>query len=126
MILYAFARMDLPRFDVSLIEKPFNFMLSYSIYKLIRENQGVEEKQSSIFWLFQNYPNPFISSTSIRYSIAKSGRVELKIYNVAGQLVKTLVNGEQKAGTYKIEWDGKDEEGRLFAIWDIFCEIKSG
>ena len=40
IILYAFAGMNLPSFDVSLIEKPFNFMLSYSIYKLIRENRG--------------------------------------------------------------------------------------
>jgi len=74
--------------------------------------------------LLQSYPNPFCSSTSIRYSIAKSGQVKLKIYNVAGQLVKTLVNGEQKAGTYKIKWDGKDEEGRLLPSGIYFVELK--
>jgi len=126
MILYAFAGMDLPSFDVNMIGDPFKFMLSYSIYKLIREKPDMEEKQPSIFWLYQNCPNPFISSTSIRYSIAKSAQVKLKIYNVAGQLVKTLVNGEQKAGTYKIEWNGKDEKSRFMPSGIYFVKLKVG
>jgi flagellar hook assembly protein FlgD len=74
---------------------------------------GVEEEscnnQSQRLCLKQNCPNPFNSSTSIRYSVIRAGYVELKIYDLAGQLVKTLVNKEQKAGTYTIKWDGRDD-----------------
>jgi len=74
--------------------------------------------------LHQNHPNPFILSTSIKYSITRKGRVELKIYNPAGQLVKTLVNEQQKAGTYKIKWDGKDEEGKPVPSGIYFVKLK--
>lgn len=57
------------------------------------------------FALEQNYPNPFNPTTSIQYSVAKSGPVLLTIYNVMGQQVVTLVNGAKSPGTYRISWD---------------------
>ena len=54
------------------------------------------------FALLQNYPNPFNPSTKIQYTIGNAGSVSLKIYNVLGREVATLVNGHQEAGSYTV------------------------
>jgi hypothetical protein len=61
--------------------------------------------------LSQNYPNPFNPSTTIKYSIKDRGHVSLKIYNVAGQLVRTLVNSDMTAGAYAETWNGLSNAG---------------
>lgn len=69
---------------------------------------GVEDESGIIpteFSLAQNYPNPFNPATTIQYNITKTGPVTLKVYNVLGQVVSTLVNQEQNAGTYKVNFD---------------------
>ncbi len=70
---------------------------------------GVKELSSNIpakYTLSQNYPNPFNPTTQIKYSIPKSGFVSLKVYNILGQEVSTLVSGFQKAGNYQATFDG--------------------
>ncbi|PKN76209.1 MAG: hypothetical protein CVU49_02265 [Candidatus Cloacimonetes bacterium HGW-Cloacimonetes-2] len=62
--------------------------------------------------VFQNYPNPFNPVTSIKYDLAETSQVRMDIYNVRGQLVKTLLNQEMLAGTHSVIWDGKDGQGR--------------
>jgi hypothetical protein len=62
--------------------------------------------------LAQNYPNPFNPSTTIRYGLPKEGHVTLKIYNLTGQEVRTLVDDFQSAGLRTITWDGKDNLGQ--------------
>jgi hypothetical protein len=59
-----------------------------------------------------NYPNPFNPSTSISLSLTKDSLVSVKIYNVKGQCIKTLWNGNVKAGTQDIIWNGTDNKGR--------------
>jgi len=61
-----------------------------------------------------NYPNPFNPTTTIKYSIASPGRVSLKIYNAAGQLVRTLVDEERSpsAEGFAVRWDGTDNRGQ--------------
>jgi len=61
--------------------------------------------------LSQNYPNPFNSNTKIIYSLPSPGRIILKIYNVLGQEVKTLIDEIKPAGKYIVNWDGKDANG---------------
>lgn len=57
--------------------------------------------------LFQNYPNPVRTTATISYVLPESGDVKLEVYNTSGQLVETLVNVRQKAGTHSVEWDAE-------------------
>jgi hypothetical protein len=73
--------------------------------------------------LSQNYPNPFNPSTRIRYSFEEPGRTTLRVYNVAGQLVRTLVNEDKPAGMYSAEWDGRDHSGNPVASGVYFYKL---
>jgi hypothetical protein len=81
----------------------FNYVYTDSL----NTSTGTSEQQGSLngFSLLQNYPNPFKSSTQIEYSIPQSGTVILKVYNLLGQEVITLVNQKQKSGSYSITFD---------------------
>jgi hypothetical protein len=61
----------------------------------------------STFKLYENYPNPFNPSTTIRYHLQQATHVELSIYNIQGQHIQTLVRSYQTGGDYSIQWDGK-------------------
>jgi hypothetical protein len=58
-----------------------------------------------------NCPNPFFTSTRIKYQLSRQGPVRLVVYNILGQSVRSLVDGIQKPGGYEVSWDGKDGEG---------------
>jgi len=64
------------------------------------------------FVLFQNSPNPFNQETVIRYSLCGDSDVELTVYNLLGQRVRTLVDQVQRADDYQVGWDGKNAEGQ--------------
>ncbi len=71
---------------------------------------GVSETASNTpakYELYQNYPNPFNPSTNIRYSVVKYAKVTLKVYDVLGRLVKTLVNEVQSPGEHTVSFDAK-------------------
>jgi hypothetical protein len=59
------------------------------------------------FSLRQNYPNPFNPRTAIRYNLARPGRVTLKVHNLLGQEITTLVDEFQRSGVHRVIWDGK-------------------
>jgi hypothetical protein len=63
------------------------------------------------FELAQNYPNPFNPTTMISFSLAEQGETELAIYNLSGQLVRTLVSGVMTAGSHNLDWNGRDDNG---------------
>jgi len=76
----------------------------------------VEGRQATLetperFALRQNYPNPFNAGTGIRYELPKPAQVSIKIYNLTGQLVRTLVNARIEAGYHSVAWDGRNENG---------------
>ena len=74
---------------------------------------SVEEEKvvPDSFELIGNFPNPFNPATTIVYEVHRPGKVTLSIYNVLGQEVVTLFDGEQHVGRYEFMWDGKDAKG---------------
>ena len=73
--------------------------------------------------LHSNYPNPFNPVTNIAYTLAKPSKVNLKVYNLKGQLVKTLVNEKQTTGNHKVVWNGKNNQNRAVASGIYFIRI---
>ncbi len=75
--------------------------------------------------LSQNYPNPFMGKTMIHYDLAKPAQsFRLDIYNVKGEHIRTLDKGNKSAGTYSMEWDGKDTSGRETASGIYFFKME--
>ena len=66
---------------------------------------GVKEEVPRKFTLEQNYPNPFNPRTTIRFQVPDAGFVSLKVYNLLGHEVGTLVNGNVQAGSFTVTWD---------------------
>src|ERR1035437_4581398 len=69
---------------------------------------NVEVSAPENFELSQNYPNPFNPTTNISYKISKTGFVSLKVYNIIGKEIATLVNQEEPAGDYKVQFDTRN------------------
>ncbi len=80
----------------------------------------------SSFALEQNYPNPFNSDTVIRFALPERGEVQLGVYNLVGQLVVELVRGVREAGSYRVDWDGRDAGGRGLASGVYLYRLRAG
>lgn len=84
------------------------------------------------FALMQNFPNPFNPSTEIQYQLpavsAPAGKIKttLKIYNLLGEEIRTLVDREEAPGFYSVTWDGKDKSGRTAASGIYIYRLQSG
>ena len=76
------------------------------------------------FTLFQNYPNPFNPTTMIKYNLPKSGNTEIRIFNMTGQLVKTLSKMNDAPGVQQVSWNGKNEVGRSVASGLYVYQVK--
>ncbi len=76
--------------------------------------------------LEQNQPNPFNPATSIAYSLPISGHVELTVFNILGNPVRTLVDANMPAGTYVARWDGRSESNEPMPSGVYFYRLKSG
>jgi hypothetical protein len=105
----------------------YNAMLSYE-ETMYNTMYGVDDntRDEVAFHSFRNYPNPFTSMMSIQYDLGKNSRVVLKIYNILGQEVKTLVNGMQIKGRKTVVWDGRDNYGRMLSSGIYFCRLHAG
>ncbi len=78
------------------------------------------------FWLDQNVPNPFSSSTEIRFAVPKRVPCTVRVYNVFGRRVATLAKGTYGPGEYTIQWDGTDDRGRRLRAGVYFCRAEAG
>ncbi len=73
-----------------------------------------------------NYPNPFNPSTTLRYGLAEPGQVGLKVYNMLGQLVRTIVDEQQLEGYHEAVWDGRNEGGAIMASGVYIYRMTAG
>ena len=91
--------------------------------------KGYINELSSIpaeFTLLQNYPNPFNPETTIQFGLPHESKVVLKIYNLIGQEIKTLVNENRKAGFHKITWQGDNNFGQRVSSGVYLYKLYSG
>jgi hypothetical protein len=87
--------------------------------------EEVGESKPAHFNLDQNYPNPFNPETVIKFSLPQESRVTLRVYNILGQVVNTLVDGMLPAGNHAVSWNGKSEQGTDVASGVYFYRIKA-
>ena len=93
-------------------KRPFNDVITN-----IKEKQVLPDKYS----LSQNYPNPFNPTTKIKYDLPKSGHVILKVYDILGRELTTLVNEEKPAGSYEVRFNGSNLSSGIY-----FYKIQAG
>jgi hypothetical protein len=76
--------------------------------------------------LHDNYPNPFNPTTNLKFSLKEAANVELTIYNVKGEKVKTVANGDFASGSHSIEWNGKDNNNKNVSSGVYYFKMRSG
>jgi len=92
----------------------------------LKSEEILKEETLIITSLIGNYPNPFNPSTLISFSLAQPVNVELSIYNIRGQLVKTLINDWQETGVHTIEWNGADNAAQRVSSGVYFYKLQAG
>lgn len=109
--------------DNPLLDLNEDGIVGFDDFFLFADNFGIEDRAKLIalaqqylglpaaLRLEQNYPNPFNASTTIRYSLGKPGLVQLEVFGLSGQRIRSLVKVWHEPGAYQISWDGEDEQG---------------
>ncbi|MHB9030265.1 MAG: FlgD immunoglobulin-like domain containing protein [Candidatus Latescibacterota bacterium] len=103
---------------------------------MVRDNRGhrwnftvlarVTGEAASKNALYENYPNPFNPSTTVRFALKENRHASLVIYNMLGQKVKTLVDAPRAAGMHTVQWDGKNDKGQAVSSGTYFFRLTSG
>jgi len=78
------------------------------------------------FELSRNYPNPFNASTTFQVSLPKTTEIEIRIFNLQGQLVRVLQRGSWEAGKHRVVWDGRDEQGQPISSGMFILDMNAG
>lgn len=103
------------------ISFPYPYGVINCYYSALITGVKKEEVNVKAFTLSQNYPNPFNPATTITYKLPKSSLVTLKVYDLLGREVATLVNEEKISGTYNATWNARDAASGIY-----FYKITAG
>jgi flagellar hook assembly protein FlgD len=87
---------------------------------------AVEVSPAPVGAALRAYPNPFNPLTNISFRVEKDARVSLRIYDVHGRLVRTLVDERMAAGPKRLTWDGRDDLGRAMASGAYYLRLQGG
>lgn len=107
--------------NLTLYSRPFHITVQTEVS--VEDMAGYIPKK---FALKQNYPNPFNPVTEITYDLPHSVQVNVSVFNTTGQKVRTLKEAHQSAGSYTVQWDGKDENSLQLSSGIYFCRILAG
>jgi hypothetical protein len=105
------------------------FMYDEILYMNFNSNTDVEPDQIPAvnnFLLKQNFPNPFNPDTSISFSLAEKGKVEILIFNSKGQRIRKLVDGIYSAGEHTVNWNGKSDRQENLASGVYYYRMQAG
>jgi len=94
-------------------------------YETVFGSHGSRLSMTPISYAFSIYPNPFAKQTRVDYAIPEPTSVEVKIYDVTGKLIKTLMNKKLEPSYYQIDWHGKDNIGRKVAAGVYFIRMNA-
>jgi hypothetical protein len=117
-----------PCFQASFASLGHIYAFNKSVDKnsLTQQSEIADGQTPNTFALLQNYPNPFNPETIIKYQITSPAAVSLKIYNLRGQEVRTLVDAVQNSGNYEIPWDGRNDFGNALASGVYVYRLQAG
>ena len=128
---YSFTDADLPQADVlyyylNQVDLDGTTSRSSVVEVVLSATDVAQQRLPAVNALWQNYPNPFNPETTISFDLSQESFVSLTIYDMTGQVVRTLVKGELSAGHYKSVWDGRDERGAKVGSGVYFYRLDAG
>ena len=97
-----------------------------AVISTVTSTEEISSTLPKYFSLMQNYPNPFNPSTTIEYDLPKAENVKLIVYDILGRQVATLVNAGQNAGEYKVQWNGRNNNGTTVASGIYLYSFEAG
>lgn len=98
----------------------------YAVGPGIEDNLFFTGPLPRVFSLSQNYPNPVVSGTTIKYSLPREAFVDIRVFNSAGQEIRALVSGTQEPGYYRVNWDMKGVSGEDLPNGVYFYRMRAG
>ncbi len=119
---YTFTESGIYSVKVAISDEIITQIREWTVYAALGTGDVTELYQNK---LYQNSPNPFNPSTTIRFELKEPGKVKLDIYNIKGQLVKNLQNEVKGRGLHSVVWNGKDSKGRNVSSGLYFYRIQA-
>ncbi len=110
---------------LAMVSNDFNYPIRYIPITIEVFPTGIDDAVDGRLTLRGNYPNPFNPRTSIAFDLPEPARVNLRVYNAAGRLVRSLMEGElMEAGPHVRSWDGRGRDGAALASGVYFCMLE--